>query len=125
LEPLHCRRAVLAASAAGYILKLSARCIKGIADRYIHVLAGMVVRRIPADGDLVSWQLDIDAQVIEAPFSLVTMATFDDDSATHHSSMEALELVDALAHLCLDRLGRRHSAKGDLRRKLHAMLHRR
>lgn len=115
---------ISAASAAGYILKLSARCIEGIPDRHIHILASVVVRWIPADGDLMSRHLDIDAQMVEAPFSLVAMATRDDDTAAHDASMEAVELVDALAHLCLDRFGRCHAAKGDLGRKFHVILHR-
>jgi hypothetical protein len=112
----------LPTDAPGVVLKPPAHSIESIADGDIDVFMGVMFRRIASDGNFMSGHLQIDAEVIDPPFSMVVMSAFDDDAAAHNPLMEAFELINAVSDLGFDRVRGLHAAKSDLWGQLHRVL---
>jgi hypothetical protein len=112
----------LAAVPTEDILELPPRRVERIADRHIHILVGMVLRRVAPHHDLVTWDLDVDAEMENSSLAMMAMSGLDNDAAAHDSPVKAIKLVDAIADMSLDRVGSFHAAKRDLRRELHVVL---
>ena len=69
------------ASLANVILEQPAGSIESIADRDIDVLMRMVRRGITADDDLVTGDIQVDANLEQIALLVARMLAFDDDAA--------------------------------------------
>jgi hypothetical protein len=107
------------ASLANVILEQPAGSIESIANRDIDILMRMVRRGITADNDLVTGDIQLDADLEQIALLVARVPAFDDDTARRDAIEESFELLSPLSYACRDRVGGFHVPKGDLKRKRH------
>lgn len=97
------------------------RRVEGVADRDVDVLVLMVLGRVAADDDVAALHEDVQPDVVDAPVLLVAMRRLDHDLAGRHAVEAALEPLDALLHLGLDRRRGLHVPETDRGLHLHGL----
>ena len=85
----------------------------------LRTLAGLLLRRIAVDHNLMPWNRQIYADVIEPTFRLATVRRTHDDAAAHDSIMEPIELFGQFLDSRADGIRWGHVAEGYLNGDFH------
>jgi len=88
---------------------------KGVADRYMHLLMGMMLARFPTRDELLIGNGDIDAHMEQIPLLLALVGQVHDHTTSRDRvGKQLLQLFHVIAYIGLDGVGMVHIAEYQL-----------
>jgi hypothetical protein len=112
----------LAAAAALDVLKPPLDSIKGVADRHIEILMGVVLARIATDHHFMTWHRHIHPHVVDAALMMVAMGRLDHHPAGDEIRRELFQFPHALMDAILNGWRAVQVAVGNFDGNLHENL---